>query len=87
MCGFHVTMLNILGLNVAREKTATQGPDTFANQTPDRAVNGDTSYYNNGNCAHTTQGNTSDPAWWQVDLGETYQITGIRIHNRDRRGK
>jgi len=72
---------------VARGKTATQGPDTFANQTPDRAVDGHTDYNNDGNCAHTTQGNNDYPAWWQVDLGDTYRVKGIRIYNRDQRSK
>jgi len=73
-------MFHILGLDVARGKTATQGPDTFDYQTPELAVDGHTDYRN---CSHTTKGNTDNPAWWQVDLGDTYQIKGIRIHNRN----
>jgi len=79
-------MFHILGPNVARGKTATQGPGTYQNQSPYRAVDGETDY-SQIHCSHTTKGNTDNPAWWQVDLGDTYRITGIRIYNRDPRGK
>jgi len=51
------------------------------------AVDGNTSTKDDGaTCAHTTQGNVSHPAWWQVDLGTTYRITGIKIINRQKSG-
>jgi len=32
-------------------------------------------------------GNKAHPAWWNVDLGTTYAITGLKIYNIDRHGK
>lgn len=51
------------------------------------AVNNETSDNDMGTCAHTTEGNTTNPAWWQVDLGDAYRITGIKIYNRKKEGK
>ena len=64
---------------------AVQGPSTREAGSAVKAVDGDNSTTNDGRtCAHTTEGTKESPAWWQVDLGDTYRITGIRIINRDR---
>ena len=48
------------------------------------AVDGNLAQINNGiTCAHTTKGTVQQPAWWQVDLGNAYRITGITIYNRE----
>jgi len=80
-------MFHVLGLNVARGKLATQGPATFNHQTPNRAVDGASAYNNDDFCSYTTQGNTDNPAWWQVDLGDTYRVKVIRIYNMDPSGR
>jgi len=75
------------GPNIAIGKPATQGPDTLASMVAGNAVNNDTYDTDLGFCAHTTEGTTENPAWWQVDLEDTYRITGIKIFNRRRHGK
>jgi len=69
------------GPNIALGKTATQGPGSLnPMQGPHLAVDG-----NNVTvevCSHTTQGTVQQPAWWQVDLGDAYRITGIKINNQ-----
>ena len=78
------------GPNIAFGKSASQGPGTFVNMTADNAVNNETNDINNGDpriCSHTTWGSTTIPAWWQVDLDDTYRLTGIRIYNRQMHGK
>ena len=77
----------LLGTNIALNKSATQGPGIYAGQTADKAVDGNTTNKNDGRCAHTTEGNTTTRAWWQVDLGDTYRITGVKIYNRDKSGR
>ena len=79
----------LTGPNIALGKTATQGPYNYGNMTiAGLAVDGNLAVSNNGaTCAHTTQGNTSYRAWWQVDLGDAYRITGIKIINRERHSK
>jgi len=76
------------GPNIAFGKTATQGPGDFSiGMVAGNAVNNVTYDNNQGTCAQTTLGTTNDPAWWQVDLGDTYLITGIKIYNRQKHGK
>ena len=72
------------GPNIAFGKTATQGPDTLLTMVAGNAVNNITLDEDRGTCAHTTEKNTANPAWWQVDLGDAYRITGIKIFNRQR---
>jgi len=49
------------------------------------AVDGNlTMFADERTCAHTTEGTATAPAWWQVDLGDGYRITGIKIYNRQR---
>jgi len=76
------------GPNIAFGKTATQGPGDFSiGMVAGNAVNNVTYDNNQGTCAQTTLGTTNDPAWWQVDLADTYLITGIKIYNRQKHGK
>jgi len=76
------------GPNIARGKPTDQYPGVFYNGTPDKAVDGvKESSGRGGVCAHTNQGNTTDLAWWSVDLGDEYRVTGIKIFNRDKKRK
>jgi len=59
---------------------AKQGPDTYQSYSAEKAVDGDTSN-TAGNCAHTTVGS---PAWWRVDLGKRFLVTGLKLFNRAR---
>ena len=69
-------------------KTATQGPDDYKDgMVAGNAVNNITLDENKATCAQTTLGTSDDPAWWQVDLEDTYHITGIKIYNRQKHGK
>jgi len=73
----------LTGPNIALGKDAEQGPGTIDVQIAIRAVDGNLSTVNDGRtCTHTTEGTTTYPAWWQVDLGDAYRITGIKIYNR-----
>ena len=62
-------------------KPAKQSPDTFTylNAPSAKAVDGDKS----GN-VHTDRGTQSNPAWWTVDLKAYYNLTGIKIYNRNK---
>ncbi|XP_033104464.1 antigen WC1.1-like [Anneissia japonica] len=47
---------------------------------PGRAVDGSRSTnYNHNSCTHTERGPVN---WWMVDLGNSYSIQYVRIHNR-----
>ena len=73
----------ISGPNIACGKDALQGPGSLQNQGPQLAVDGNLNTTNDGvTCAHTSKGSIEQPAWWQVDLGDAYRITGIVIYNR-----
>ena len=75
--------------NVAQGKPATQsGISSFYKDNPptaDKAVDGDkiTRVMSIGSCmsADSTNGYTpsGDPAWWQVDLGQEYDVFEVRI--------
>ena len=76
------------GRNIALGKDTEQFPGAFTNGTSDKAVNGDTTHYSFADhCAHTEWNTSILEAWWRVDLGDTYNITGIKIYNRDRDSK
>lgn len=67
--------------NVAVGKASSQSttyplPNTEASNGNDGDTNGD---YANGSITHTLN---DANAWWQVDLGESYDISEIRLHNR-----
>jgi len=77
------------GPNLAKGKDATQSW-TYGNGWAYRAVDGDTSVvagkYLDGQCAYSRKSDTGIPAWWSVDLGSFYPLTGIKIYNIDRQG-
>ena len=75
----------LTGPNIALGQNATQGPGTMGVQIAERAVDGNLSTVNDGRaCTHTTQGTTTSPAWWQVDLGDAYRIIGTKIYDREK---
>ncbi|MBN1852797.1 MAG: lamin tail domain-containing protein [Pirellulales bacterium] len=61
--------------NLAPKGVATQS-SLLASYTPDRAIDG--SY---DNFTHTYAGQNL-PSWWQVDLGNSYVLEQITLHNR-----
>ena len=65
--------------NLARGKSATQS-STFSGASTSRAVDGNT----NGafNASSVTHTNYDTNAWWQVNLGATYQLDSIQLWNR-----
>ena len=78
-CSFQ-NIYSISGPNIALGMKANQGPDTYQSCSADKAVDGDTSN-TAGNYAHTTLG---FPAWWRVDLGKRFSVTGLKLFNRAR---
>ncbi len=66
--------------NVALNKVATQS-SVSQGGVASRAVDGNTNgvFYDQFSVAHTSWENES---WWEVDLGETYDIESINIWNR-----
>ncbi|HBL77296.1 MAG: hypothetical protein A2W90_22000 [Bacteroidetes bacterium GWF2_42_66] len=65
--------------NVALNKTATQSSTAYS-AVASRGVDGNTSgLWANNSVTHT---NSDMNAWWQVDLGEDYQISSIQVWNR-----
>jgi len=76
------------GPNIALGKDTEQFPGAYLKGTSDNAVNGDTTNtLDVSKCAHTDWNSSITEAWWRVDLGDTYKITGIKIYNRDRNSK
>jgi len=76
------------GPNIAIGKPTDQYPGVLDNGTPEKAVDGvKGNSWNATDCAHTQQGNMTDRAWWTVDLGDEYRVTGIKIFNRDKKRK
>lgn len=66
-------------VNVALDKNAKQST-TILNALPSRAVDGNTDgNWANNSVTHTDQ--TAAP-WWQVDLGQVYEIANIKVWNR-----
>jgi hypothetical protein len=67
--------------NVALGKSATQSSNYYTDQGgPDLVVDGNTDgIFNNGSCNHT---GLDQNGWWEVDLGEVYNISSIEIWNR-----
>jgi len=65
--------------NVAVKKIATQS-SLYGEADASRAIDGnmDGNYYNNS----VTHTNEDINPWWQVDLGSTYDVTRVIIHNR-----
>ena len=70
------------------DKPASQHPGTYLKGSASKAVDGDTRNVDSGNmCAHTEQGTPRDPAWWRVDLEDTFNLTGLKIYNRNQHGE
>ena len=67
--------------NIALNKAATQSTTAFSG-TASRAVDGNTNgnYFGEASVTHT-QVNSVNP-WWRVDLGASYDVSQISIHNR-----
>jgi hypothetical protein len=70
--------------NVALQKQTSQSSDYSRSSGQSfKAVDGNTSgAWNMGSITHTRGGNGESNPWWQVDLGNTYEINSIRIWNR-----
>ena len=67
------------GVNVALNKAVEQITTGWGG-IAERAVDGNRDgFYNNNSVTHTNGG---PQAWWQVDLGESFDIHGIRLFNR-----
>lgn len=65
--------------NLALRKPATQSSIQYGG-TPDRAVDGNTDgLWQNGSVIHTY---SEANAWWEVDLGDVYNISSIQLWNR-----
>lgn len=65
--------------NLAQGKAATQS-STYESAVASRAVDGNTNgNYSAGSVTHT---NSTNNAWWQVDLGATYTIDSLQLWNR-----
>jgi len=74
------------GPNIALNKVTEQHPGDYDIGTSDKAVDGNTGDPNSFTilvCAHTDWNASTTEAWWRVDLGDTYRLTGIKIYNRD----
>jgi len=79
--------LTTKGPNLAR------GKDTAGSTTPwnaRAAVDGITSVvkgiYLDSQCVYSRRSDNGTPAWWGVDLGSFYPLTGIKIYNLDTGG-
>ena len=73
--------------NIARNKATEQYPMIYDRGTSDKAVDGKTANTDFAiYCAHTDWNTWTTEAWWRVDLGDTYRLTGIKIYNRNRIG-
>ena len=67
------------GVNVALNQPVEQITTGWGG-VAERAVDGNRNgFYNNNSVTHTNGG---PQAWWQVDLGESFDIHGIRLFNR-----
>jgi len=71
------------GQNVALGMPASQFPGTYGISYAEHAVDGH-SVVGEHSCAHTSAGSLDNPAWWMVDLEDSYKLLGIKIYNRDR---
>jgi len=73
-----------IGLNIAYNKSTEQYPGNYGGGTSEKAVDGHKKYsFAADDCVHTNWYTSTTEAWWRVDLGDTYKLTGIKIYNRD----
>ena len=78
---FLPTSSTALRYNVALGKTASQS-STLSTGYASEAVDGNTTGYwedGNGSVTHT---NVTDDTWWKVELGQSFIIDQIKVHNR-----
>ena len=71
--------------NVALGKQAEQSGTAPGTRyaTADKAVDGDTNpEMSHGSCVNVRRSNNK-PAWWQVDLGQEYDIAQVKIFTRN----
>ena len=68
--------------NVAVGKTARQSSTASSNGTAGKAIDGNTDGRSSGTSNSITQTNEELNPWWEVDLGEVYDISQINIWNR-----
>lgn len=69
------------GVNLALGKPTAQSGVSWGGE-PSRAVDGDTrAYWEADSCCHTKEG-LAGGAWWEVDLGQEYEVQTIRLFNR-----
>ncbi len=67
--------------NLAKGKSTKQSSTAYGGASS-RAVDGNTNgVYGNGSVTHTDDRNDRNQ-WWEVDLGQSYNIGSIKIHNR-----
>ena len=86
VCVLFVYNRLLQGPNIALNKVTEQHPGVYATGTSDKAVDGKTGKpmtYTINECSHTDWNTSTPEAWWRVDLGDTYRLTGIKIYNRD----
>ena len=66
-------------MNIALRKKSSQSSKYWKGEAS-LAVDGSTNpFYYDRSCSHTLMGNLS---WWQVDLGDLYNVAAIIIYNR-----
>jgi len=86
LCVNYLSIASI-GLNIASNKATEQFPDNFGGGTSDKAVDGYKRHALSADmCAHTNWFASTTVAWWRVDLGDWYILTGVKIFNRDQAG-
>lgn len=72
-------VINAQYTNVALNKLTSQSSTDF-DGVAERAVDGNTSgIWGDGSVTHTM---TEPTAWWEVDLGQSYDISHVSLHNR-----
>ena len=75
-----IQVIDIDGVNRALTGTASQSSNFNGLSTADNCIDGDTSKTGTDTC-HTLNSTTNE--WWQVDLGANFNVSEIRIFNRD----
>ena len=74
----NIMKFTILIADVALYKNTSES--STHSYSADKAVDGiKTTGLTQGSCTHT---DIEDRPWWEVDLGKTYDITGVEITNR-----
>jgi co-chaperonin GroES (HSP10) len=71
-------------INVAIGKRAYQSSNYAANAgQPSKAVDGNTSgNWGDGSVTHTVGRQGENNPWWEVDLGDLYEVSAIEVYNR-----